>query len=144
MFTDADKLSVFSFTWNGAKIFVDPLLTLRNLDIAAGGSLNDLLRKVNSPEIGIADPATARLAYAVCATFKLGHPFNSETGEGVQYGQWIPVLNEFTDWLDVKKKRGTDSQPISQDSRTSSAAMGPESSAPLGFVSPTSIGSRSI
>jgi hypothetical protein len=137
MFTDAERQSVFSYSWRGKSVFVDPLLMLRNLDLLAGGSLNDLLRKVNSPEYGIAEPATMRLAYAVCVAFKLGQPFNPETGQGIQYGEWIPVLNEFTDWLDAKKKQVPNSP-------TCAEPTGQESSVPPGFVSDTAIGSRSI
>jgi hypothetical protein len=144
MFTEAEKLSVFSYSWQGAKIFVDPLRMQWALDIAAGGSLQQLLRKVNSPELGIADPALERLAFVVCQAFKLGRPFDPSTGEGVLYGDWIAVLREFTDWLDVKKKRDTASPPVYPDSSTCSEPTEETLSVPSGFVSPTSIGSRSI
>src|ERR1700679_4142227 len=112
MFTEEQK-AVFSFTWRGKTTFVDPLLMLWELDNLAGGSLQELLVKVNSPEYGIAAPAMQRLAYAVCIGFKLGQPFNPETGQGVQYGDWIDVLNGFTTWMESKKKTGSDSPPCS-------------------------------
>ncbi len=136
MFSDADR-AIYSFEWGGVTRHVDPLLTLRNLDLLAGGSLDDLLKKVSSPEYGIAAPATTRLGYCVVTAFELGQPFNPEKGTGVTYDRWVPVLNAFVEWLEVKKKAG-------ESSPTSAESTAPGCAPPPGFVSDTSIGSRSI
>lgn len=109
MFNGDGERGVYSYPLNGKMMFADPLLLQQRLDVLAGGSLNALLEKCQSQEYGIWEPSVQRLAYAACTAFKLGLPFNEETGQGILYDVWVRQLNHFTEWLEKNAGPGNDS-----------------------------------
>lgn len=105
---------IFPFFRNGKEVFGDPLALQDELEVRLG-DLNDILNQTHSPDPVTYLEATGKLARAVCRTFKLGDPWNEETGTGVQRKEWLAILNSFVEWLEKNavpaEPSATESQP---------------------------------
>jgi hypothetical protein len=116
---EPENLEIFGYLHpSGKQVFADPLVITRRLTRMLGQDVKAAIAATKSEEDTQAEMAFAKLARAVCTAFDLGQPFDQMTGLGVREAVWVPVLNEYTAWLEKKNLRHA-STPTSQPSTAS-------------------------
>jgi hypothetical protein len=98
----------------------DPVALSRRLHSYCNGDFNELAAECESDQPETAFVANARLARAVCQTFRLGTPWNDETGQGVLESRWREVLTAFMDHPEVTTAPAESAPPTEASTETQS------------------------